>query len=816
MRDMSPEVWREVGTLFNELVDLDESSRSIRLDAIGRSNPDLRNSVEAMLAADARADEKLARFEYGMSDVIRRSTAAGEQALDSLQLTGQTISHFRVDEHIASGGMGIVYRADDTRLNRTVALKFPQPRHPLESAVRNRFEREARAVGALDHVNLCTVYEVGESEYGFFIAMPLYPGETLKARLARTGRLSVEESLGIARQIAAGLACAHGAGVVHRDLKPGNLMLLPDGGVKILDFGLAKVSDVSQTKSGMALGTISYMAPEQIRGSSVDFRADLWSVGVILYEMITGTRPFAGEHEASIVNAILNDEPKPPSSIRDDLPRTLQKLILVLLEKDPAGRYQSAEKLVHDIDALEHGAEPSFRPSVRPRAKRWARKRGLYFVLALTVASTATIAIGAPKISSLLNRPTKNAQAYQFYLRGLQYEQSGPAAAAESLYRRALSLDSGFALARARLAIVYAECHAGGSRDCYGKNADDPRVNRLDQIRREAQTALRNDPDLADAHYAMGLYWEQREDPVRALAEFERAKHGLGDDGGLHAAIGRAYRAQGRWDDAVRELEFALDKDSHDVTSAADLATTYSRLRRYKESAQMWDRYLALAPDAYPGMIIRGSVYLRWQGTVDTLVATLQRMPADWRTRSVNTRVLVARIQHRPNDALAAVNQARRVADDPSTFQVHALLRAQIYGDVGDSTRARAYYDTARIMLEDSVAAKPDDYRRRISLGLAYAGLGRAQEAKRAAEKAMEIMPPSRTVPAGTTVMKGAAEIFARFPQYRSRAIDLLDRLMQMPAGREASVPLLKVDPAWNSIRDDPGFQQLLAKYSKQ
>jgi serine/threonine protein kinase/cytochrome c-type biogenesis protein CcmH/NrfG len=813
---MSPDVWREVGTLFNELVVLDELERSARLDEIGRSDPDLRHSVQALLAADARADDELARFDLGMSDIIRRTTSSREDLVDALQLSGKTVSHFRVVEHIASGGMGVVYRAEDKRLNRTVALKFPQPRHPLESGVRNRFEREARAVGALDHVNLCTVYEVGESEYGFFIAMPLYPGETLKARLVRTGRLSVEESLGIARQIVSGLACTHGAGVVHRDLKPGNLMILPDGSVKILDFGLAKMSDLSQTKSGVALGTISYMSPEQIRGSSADFRADLWSVGVILYEMLTGSRPFAGEHGASVVNAILNNEPQPPSSIRTDLPRPLQKLILTLLEKDPADRYQSAQELADDVEALRRGAEPSFRPSVRPRARRWAKKRGVYLLLLLAVALTATIAISAPKISASLNRPTKNPQAYQFYLRGLQYEQSGPAAAAESLYRRALSLDSGFALARARLAIVYAECHAGGSRDCYGKNADDPRINRLEQIRREAQTALRQDPQLADAHYAMGLYWEQREDPSRALAELERAKHGLGDDGGLHAAIGRAYRAQGRWDDAVRELKFALEKDSRDVTSVADLATTYSRLRRYEESAKTWDRYLALAPDAYPGMIIRGNVYLRWQGTVDTLVATLQRMPVEWRTRSVNTRVLVARIQHRPDEALAAVNQARRVADDPSTFQVHALLRAQIYGDMGDSMRARAYYDTARILLEDSVAAKPDDFRRRISLGLAYAGLGRTEEAKRAAEKAMEIMPPSRTVPAGTTVMKGAAEIFARIPQYQLRAIELIDQLMQMPAGREASVPLLRIDPAWNPIRDEPGFQQLLARYSSR
>ena len=353
--------------------------------------------------------------------------------------------------------MGVVYKASDVRLNRVVALKFPLPHHQLDPEVKERFLREARSAGSLEHVNLCTVLEAGESEEGVFLAMPLYPGETLKERLTR-GRLSIEDTLDIAEQIAAGLTYAHSAGVIHRDLKPGNVMLLPEGTVKILDFGLAKVGDISKTKSGVTLGTVSYMAPEQIRGGKVDARADLWSLGVLLYEMLTGVRPFTGEHEASIANAILTADPKAPAALRKDLPRSLQSLVTTLLQKDPRIRYQSARDLVLDLEAVKRGEAAAFRPHLRPRAVSWISRRRIPIYLMIAAALTAGVALSAPRLVSQFNKPTANDEAYQFYLRGRSYEQLGPMLAAESLYRKALALDSGFALARARLAIVYAAC----------------------------------------------------------------------------------------------------------------------------------------------------------------------------------------------------------------------------------------------------------------------------------------------------------------------------------------------------------------------
>ena len=340
---MNAQRWAEIQTSFDQLVELDPGDRASHLATLAISNPELHRALQSLLKADAGASAELAPVEAALAPPPDRQH-------DPLGLAGRTISHFELREALGAGGMGVVYRADDTRLGRVVALKFLLPHYNLDASAKARFLREARAAAALDHPNLCTIHEVGTSDEGWlFLAMALYHGETLRARLTRDGPILVRESLEIARQIAEGLQAAHAAGIVHRDLKPGNVMLLPDGTVRILDFGLAKARDQSRSEAGIRFGTVSYMAPEQVRGVNVDARADLWALGIVLYEMVTGRKPFGGDEEVAIAHAILHDEPGLLSTPRGGVSAPLEELVLRLLQKDPARRHDSAAELLRDL-----------------------------------------------------------------------------------------------------------------------------------------------------------------------------------------------------------------------------------------------------------------------------------------------------------------------------------------------------------------------------------------------------------------------------------------------------------------------------------
>ncbi len=334
----------------------------------------MRDTLERLLQADGVADEALRGYDFGAGSSGAASPTVG---LDPLGIVGRTVSHFDVTEFVAAGGMGVVYKAADATLGRVVAIKFPLPHQRMDDEAKERFIHEARSVAALDHPNLCTVYEFGESAHGLYLAMPFYQGETLKDRIARERALPARDAVGITRQVAAGLASAHAAGIVHRDLKPGNVMILPDGSVKILDFGIAKVRDVRLTRTGVALGTIAYMAPGQAAGERADAQADLWAIGVMLSEMLTGVLPFRGPNEMAVLHAIMHMDPEPPSRVNRDVPPALDAVVAGLLQKDSSRRYASAAALLTDLDAATTGAPIAHTPPVAkrsggPRVRRFA------------------------------------------------------------------------------------------------------------------------------------------------------------------------------------------------------------------------------------------------------------------------------------------------------------------------------------------------------------------------------------------------------------------------------------------------------------
>jgi len=268
-------------------------------------------------------------------------------------LIGTTISHYKILEKLGGGGMGVVYKAQDIRLDRFVALKFLPPHFNIDQEAKERFILEAKATSGLDHPNICTIHEIDETDDGqLFICMSYYDGETLKKKIER-GQLEIKDAVNIIHQVTQGLAKAHSKGILHRDIKPANIMITNDGLVKIVDFGLAKLAGQAKlTKTGTALGTIAYMSPEQLKCEEVDERADIWSLGVVFYEMLTGNSPFEGEHELGIIYSIMNDEPKPISEYRQDVPIEVERIISKAIERESSRRYQRSCEVMVDLEPL--------------------------------------------------------------------------------------------------------------------------------------------------------------------------------------------------------------------------------------------------------------------------------------------------------------------------------------------------------------------------------------------------------------------------------------------------------------------------------
>lgn len=348
--------WDELGALLVNVLELPHEERDDFLAEACKGYPERRAEVESLLKAYESAPGYLNSLAGGILPVPEDEKEArpDKPKADPYRLVGKSVTRYKVHEVLGGGGMGIVYLAEDTRLKRPVALKFLPPYLSDSKTAKQRFTNEAQAASTLDHPNVCTIYEVEETEAGqLYIAMAYYEGETLREKMADCP-MPVDEAIDLAKQTANGLSGAHAQGIVHRDIKPGNIIVTKDGVVKILDFGLAKLAGgVQLTRTGTRLGTAAYMSPEQAQGLSVDHRTDIWALGAVLYEMVTGQRPFPGEYGPAVIYGILNIDPQPVTGLRTGLPMQFAHIINKALAKPVHERYQHMTEFIDDLEKLQ-------------------------------------------------------------------------------------------------------------------------------------------------------------------------------------------------------------------------------------------------------------------------------------------------------------------------------------------------------------------------------------------------------------------------------------------------------------------------------
>jgi len=382
---MSPERWQQIGRILKGALERTGQERASYLRQECAGDNELRREVEALLSSNEQTGSFTEAMPFtlaGLREPVSMVGSTFHHAADPF--LGRIVSNYRLEERLAAGGMGVLYRATDLRLGRSVAVKVLSRQLAPDETAKARFLREARTASALDHPNIGAIYHIEEQDGELFIVMALYQGETFKQRLQK-GPLPVSEALELLRQVALGLDAAHRARIVHRDIKPANLLRTDEGVVKILDFGLAKLTSESQatavTQTGETMGTVLYMSPEQLRGGAVDGRSDLWSFGVVAYELLAGVSPFQAGSGAAIAGRILSEEPPALASV-PGVPAWLAELVTQLLRKLPAQRVQSASEVLARLD----------RPSSPIRSRTKLRRASFALAVIALVALLASFA----------------------------------------------------------------------------------------------------------------------------------------------------------------------------------------------------------------------------------------------------------------------------------------------------------------------------------------------------------------------------------------------------------------------------------------
>jgi serine/threonine protein kinase/Flp pilus assembly protein TadD len=688
-------------------------------------------------------------------------------------MIGETVSRYRIVEELGSGGMGVVYRAWDLHLGRDVALKFLPPRLAEDPAALARFDREARLASSLNHPHICTIHDVDQHEGRTFIVMELCSGETLK-RLLEEGPIPLERAVDLVTQAASALGAAHRRGIVHRDVKPANLFVTSDEQLKVLDFGLAKLAEPhvaaeatpedsvpslaapdGLTRPGMALGTVAYMSPEQALGRPVDARSDLFSLGAVLYEMVTGERAFPGPAPGVVFDRILNREPQRPRRVNPALPRELEALILRLLAKAPDERYQDAAALLADLDRVKAVAparyasgSASTTASGRSGARSPARRRGLW--LAAVVALVALIPFGI----LIARRPAPLSERDQILLAGFENQTREP------VFDATLSHALAVQLAQSPFLNIVADDRVRETLPLMGR-APDERLT-VDLARQVCQRLSTRAMVKGSISRLGSVYLLLVEAVDCTTGDSLAREHGEADgpeqvletlgviSSRLRARLGESLRSLQRFDVPVARAT----TPSLAALRAYTLGIEERRRGAEVESIPFFLRALEIDPSFAAAATTLSTVYGNL-GEASKSTQYARRAYASRERVSERERLLITYQYH---DRVTGDQQA--AADTlevwqqtyPHDFQPSNALSI-LYGRLGR-------YDLAVEAAREALARTPGHPFALSNLGHAYRGLGRYAEAKKAAEQAVALgveTVPTRRLLYQLAVMDGDA-----------------------------------------------------------
>ncbi len=706
-------------------------------------------------------------------------------------MTGQKIAHYQILDKLGEGGMGVVYKARDTKLDRFVAIKFLTSRFASTEEHKTRFLREAKAAAALSHPNILSVYEIGDHADEMFMVMEYIDGQTLHSHISNrtygTG-VPIRKAMEWVTQIAEGLKAAHERNIIHRDIKPQNVMIASNGQIKIMDFGLAKLkSNVGMTKSGTSLGTLSYMSPEQSQGKTADDKSDIWSLGVVFYEMLTGEPPFKGEHEAALLYLIVNEEPPAPSALNRKIPPHVDAVVEKMLQKDPDRRFQSAGEVIKALEDLQREVDS---------------------------ASTAT------KKKAIAVLPFDNISPEQdsdYFSDGLTEELIAHLSRLKDMRVVSRTTSMQYKGTKKDIRII--------GRDLGARYIMEGSVRKYqDNLRITAQLIdVENDEQLWAETYKGKIadIFDIQEQVAKQIVDALMVKltptekvvlskrptvNAEAFDLNLRARDFLYKRTKNGLQIAIQFFQKAIELDQRYAAAYAGLGEAYATLNHDYDSKEFWlDKaiesslkalmYDPTLSEAYAAL---GLAYFSKKMIDEATEATKKAIDLD--PNNFTGYWILARIYHtvdRDNDAVDLLQKVIEL--NPDFHTAYGDLR-MIYERLGETEKYNEVIEALHEIFPRYIARHPDDARAHIYYGLDLAQVGKINEAKSEALLALQLSPGD------PLMMYNAACLYARIGESQL-AIESLKN--SISAGLE-DYEWIKRDPDFDGIRDLPEYQDLM------